>query len=408
MILTASDDVPITFYDISSGYPAMMLKKLYPRKFIRTDVNKFEEKYKDNKACLFRVYMKDVRLRSDQTPVPYLAKAKCEYVHVRKHADKDDDMFFDNGRILECDELECYVNEVDWRIIINQYSFQYIILELWTATKSPLPQSFKDLIMYMYEQKTLLKSGDQYLYSKYKNQTNSLYGMMVLNPCKVQYEYVDGEMKEKEDTIEELIERYQKYGWLPYQWGCWITSYCRALLQEAIDMLDPDDVIYNDTDSVCCIGDYEEAFKKLNETLYDPKYTAYDDKGKEYPIGIFTIDKRCLRFKTLGAKKYAYEDLKGELHITVSGVSKSKGPEELKKLENFKEHFVFREAGGMCSLYNDHPVPSSVKIQGHTVDIISNVALFPSTYTLGLTEEYSRLIRYLMNTDIRSSLHYER
>ena len=399
IILEAEPGAPIMSYDIASSYPAVMLEGIYPRKFTKTDISKFNEYYQANKACLFRVYLQDVKLRDDATPVPYLAKAKCEYVH---------DGQYDNGRILKADRLECYINEIDWRIILQQYDFQYEIIQLWTATKSPLPQSFKDLIMHMYHQKTLLKGGDEYLYGKYKNLINAMYGMMVMNPCKVQYEFIDGEMQVKDDSIEELILEYQKHGWLPYQWGCWVTSYARLRLQRAIDMIDPNDFIYCDTDSVKFMGDYSKEFSALNESLYDPAYSALDTKGKEHPLGIFEKDAEYKRFKTMGAKKYAYESMDGSLHLTISGVSKSKGPKELKKLENFKEGFIFREAGGMCSLYNDHPEVTSVRIQGHTLPIISNVALFPSTYTLGLTEEYSRLIRYLMNTDIRASLHYER
>ena len=343
--------------------------------------------------------MKDLKLIDEECPVPYLAKAKCEYVHGG---------IYDNGRILECSALECYINEIDWRIILKQYSFKYQILELWTATKSPLPKTYKELVMDLYTKKTQLKGGDPYTYGKYKNLVNSLYGMMVQNPCKLSYEYIDHQMQVKDDSIEELISEYQKHGWIPYQWGCYVTSFARELLQEAIDMINPEDFLYCDTDSVYFVGDYEKKFNELNEKLYDPQYTAFDREGHEHPLGLFEFDKECLRYKTLGAKKYAYEDMSGQLHITVSGVSKSKGPAELKKLENFKEGFVFRDAGGMCSLYNDFPDVKTVKVQGHKLDIISNIALFPSTYTLGLTEEYSRLIRFLMNTDIRASLHYER
>jgi len=34
--------------------------------------------------------------------------------------------------------------------------------------------------------------------------------------------------------------------------------------------------------------------------------------------------------------------------------------------------------------------------------------LIPTTYTIGITAEYDYLINYLMNTDIRESMHYER
>ena len=399
MILTAGKDEPIMSYDIASSYPAVMLTGLFPREFKRTDPKYFNDEFTSNKACLFRVYLQDLKLRRQSIPVPYLAKAKCEYVHGGE---------YDNGRILECEELECYINEIDWQIILDQYDFKYEILELWTATKSPLPDTLKDLIMHMYEQKTLLKGTDEYLYGKYKNMVNSTYGMMVQNPCKLSYEFVDGEMQLKDDSIEELIAQYQKHGWLPYQWGCWVTSLARMRLQRAIDLIPPEDFIYCDTDSVKFIGDHSDIFDLLNKDLYDPKYTAFDKQGKEHPLGVYEKDASYLRFKTMGAKKYAYEDMDGQLHLTVSGVSKSKGPEELKKLEKFKEGFVFRKAGGTCSLYNDHPEVTSCRIQGHTVDIISNVAIFESTYTLGLTTEYSRLINFLMNTDIRASLHYER
>lgn len=400
IIINASDEEPILSFDIASSYPAVMLEGLFPREFKEQPVSLFDSSYTNNKACLFRVYLKDVKLISNHTPVPYLAKAKSEYVKGGK---------YDNGRILSADEMELYINELDWGIILDQYNFQYEILRLWTATKSPLPQSFKDLIMQMYEKKTKLKgTGDDYWYNKNKAYINALYGLMVQNPCKPSYEYVDGQMRLKDESMEDLIQAYQKHGWLPYQWGCWVTSLARLRLQKAIDLIPPDDFLYCDTDSVKFIGHHEEVFRQLNMELYDQRYSAVDSKGKEHPIGIYELDAQYKRFKSMGAKKYAYEDMDGTLHCTISGVNKRTGPKELKTLDNFKEGFRFRKAGGMCALYNDDPEVKKIRIQGHDLQIISNVALFPSTYTLGLTEEYSRLIRYLANTDIRSSLHYER
>ena len=109
----------------------------------------------------------------------------------------------------------------------------------------------------------------------------------------------------------------------------------------------------------------------------------------------------------MGAKKYAYEDERG-LHVTISGVNKKAGAEELKSLDNFKKGFIFRKAGGMEALYNDHPAPDHIEIEGHDLKITSNVALLPSTYTLGVSPDYSMLLNFLRNTDIRFSLHYER
>ncbi len=110
----------------------------------------------------------------------------------------------------------------------------------------------------------------------------------------------------------------------------------------------------------------------------------------------------------MGAKKYAYEDPDGSLHITVSGVNKRLGAQELGRLDRFKEGFIFRKGGGLAALYNDFPEVTSCRIQGHTVNITSNIALYPSTYTLGMAADYRKLILFLMNNDIASALHYER
>ena len=40
-------------------------------------------------------------------------------------------------------------------------------------------------------------------------------------------------------------------------------------------------------------------------------------------MGLFEIEDHIKRFKTMGAKKYAYEDDEGKLHITIAGVNKN-------------------------------------------------------------------------------------
>ena len=89
-------------------------------------------------------------------------------------------------------------------------------------------------------------------------------------------------------------------------------------------------------------------------------------------------------------------------------INKKLGAQELGSIENFKPGFIFRKAGGTESRYNDDPEIKEVTIQGHKLRITSNVAIIPSTYHLGITAEYSQLLRFLSSTDIRLSLHYER
>ena len=215
-------------------------------------------------------------------------------------------------------------------------------------------------------------------------------------------------MQLKDETLEDLIRKYRATGWLPYQWGVWVTAYARAKLHAGLQIIDPDDFIYSDTDSIKCMGDYTEAFNKLNEQYLREDLSALDPKGKRHYIGIYEYEESYKRFKTMGAKKYAYEDQTGALHITISGVNKRAGAAELQSLDNFKEGFIFRSGGGLAALYNDFPEVTEVRIQGHRLPISSNIALFESTYTLGLTADYKKLIQFLMNYDIKSALHYER
>jgi hypothetical protein len=233
--------------------------------------------------------------------------------------------------------------------------------------------------------------------------------MMVQNPVKPELLLQeDGTIIESFDkSVEELVEKYQKTGWLPYQWGVYITCYARLKLERGLHSIPYEDFIYCDTDSIKFMGDHSAAFEELNKLYRDERFAATDTRGNVHYLGVWEPDATYTKFKTMGAKKYCYEDETG-LHVTISGVNKKAGAEELKDITNFKEGFIFRKAGGTESRYNDHPEPSHVTIQGHDVEITSNVAILNSTYQVGMTVEYKQLIKFLSSGDIRFTLHYER
>ena len=411
-IIQATDARPLCSWDISSSYPAAMLTGLFPKKFTRKAPSCFEREYLDDKACLMKIRLINVRLRDNDYGAPYISKDKCTYLKLKQAEDEAGRLIknygIDNGRVMCAEMLELYCTEIDFEITYHEYDFDYQVLELWTASKAPLPDKFKQLIMEMYTTKTQLKGGDKYTYDKYKNLINSLYGMMVQNPCKPTYKFENGVMVLEADDMEQLIKEYNEYGWLPYQWGVYVCAIARRNLALALHSIPFEDMLYIDTDSVKFIGNHDDVFERINKTLRREEYSAVDKYGKRHYIGVYEKEKNMLRFCTMGAKKYCYEDMKGNLHITISGVNKEKGAEELGQIENFHENFTFYKAGGLCSLYNDFPEVTSVTIEGHEVNIISNVALYPSTYELGLSEDYSRLLNFLCNVDIRYVLHYER
>ena len=391
------DDV--TSYDISSSYPSVMLTEKFPYKFVKKDVSKLEQCLNHGRACLMHIYLSNVKLIDDAFGCPYLAKGKCFNVI---------DGEFDNGRILSCTSCDVWITEIDFSILLSEYTFDYYIDELYSAIKKRLPKEFRDLLFSMYVNKTQLKGVDDYLYGKYKNKVNSVYGMTVQNPIKPIYILKDGILQiDESKTIDDLIKDYLKNGWLPYQWGVWVTAYARLKLERGLHAIPYDAFIYADTDSIKFVGDYGKRIEELNKEYKDNKFSAVDKHGEVHYLGIFEKDDHYKKFKTLGAKKYCYLDDNDCLHVTVSGVNKKKGAEELKKIENFKEGFTFHKAGGTLSIYNDKPTIKQYYIRSHTIDITSNVAIYDSTYTLGLTDEYRNLVNYLARNDIRYILQLD-
>lgn len=387
-------------WDIASSYPSVMLTEEYPTGFEDADPETLPQ-YLNSKYCaLMDLQMWNVKLKDPLWGCPYLAVAKCS--RLSGYTD-------DNGRILDAKYLEMTVTEVDLAIIRSEYDFDFKCTKLKVSKKRRLPVAFRKLVWDMYEQKTELKGVDEYTYQKFKNMVNSLYGMTVQNPIKPVYWYNPQTRLMEPDplkTPEALLQRYQAHGWLLYQWGVYTTAYARLKLEKGLHTIPPERFLYCDTDSIKFFGETPEGLEALNRSLLRDEYTAKDRKGKKHPIGIFEYEGNYKRFAHMGAKKYAYEDDKGKLRITIAGVNKEKGPKELGSLENFRPGFVFRESGGQQAFYNEQEdLPGDhLNIDGHTVELTTNVYLERSTYTLSVTEDYDWLVTWLSAHSVERDL----
>lgn len=185
--------------------------------------------------------------------------------------------------------------------------------------------------------------------------------------------------------------------------GVWCTAWSRYRLQLMIDQAGIN-FVYADTDSVKYMGelDLTEFNRDRIEECERNKAWAVDRNGVTHYIGVFEDDGSYLRFKTLGSKKYCYEDMNGKLHITIAGVNKKIGPDELQKIENFKEGFIFNRAGGTESVFNDD-MDYTIMVDGHKLHITDNILIRNSSYTLGITAEYRAILKGLC--DIKYSDH---
>lgn len=218
--------------------------------------------------------------------------------------------------------------------------------------------------------------------------------MCAQDPVKDTIDYIDGEYRPRNEDLATLLERSNKKAFLAYQWGVWCTAWARYRLHEAI-MIAGDRFAYADTDSVKSIGklDLTEYNEERKKASIASGAFAYDPKGQPHYMGVFEDEtpKAYEAFKTLGAKKYAYVDEYG-LHVTVAGVNKKYGAGELKSIDNFKEGFIFYDAGGTESVYNDN-VYMEIEREGRKLTITDNMVIRDSTYTLGLSGDYERLLK---------------
>ena len=381
-------------YDRSSSYPDVMINRMFPMgpwmKDENVDMNWVLRRiYRHHRACLMRVKLFNVRLTDPMWGAPYLAKAKCRNV---QRAD------IDNGRILSADYLETTITDVDFKIIMEEYTFDYMeVTDFYHARYGKLPLQLRNCILQYYNDKTSLKGipEQELYYMKQKNKLNSIYGMSVQSPVKQTIDFLNDFVERNEDE-EELLEKANSHAFQSYAWGVWTTAWARYELEEAIKLAG-DGFIYCDTDSVKYIGDAD--FSPLNERLKrrskENGAFAIDPKGKTHYLGVWEYEGEYKTFKTLGAKKYVYTDQDGSVHVTIAGVNKKKGAEELAKrggVTAFRPGFVFREAGGLESVYNDEPEISELIREGNSIPITSNVYMCDSEYTVGITADYMRIL----------------
>jgi hypothetical protein len=345
------------------------------------------------KAVIMRVSMSNVRLRNRFWGCPYLSRDKCRNMR---------EPLYDNGRILKADYLETTITDIDLKIILQEYDFDdFASFDVAYARYGKLPPSLIKKTIDYYKVKTSLKnvSGEELYYLKSKNKLNSIYGMMAQDPVKQTIDFIDNDFRERNDNPEELLSTYNKRAFLCYQWGVWVTAWARYRLEEGI-RLAGDNFIYSDTDCVKYINEVDwTSYNK--ERIRDSKASgayAADPKGITHYMGVYEEDGQYCEFATLGAKKYCCrKNPDSPLEITIAGVTKKAGGKELEKqggIAAFQPGFIFREAGGIEAVYNDEPEIKQYSIDNHIIDITSNVVLRESTYTLGITAEYKKLLEF--------------
>lgn len=392
--------------DRSSSYPDVMCNCKFPiSEFYRLGDLPYEEVIKmlgvREKACIMRVALTGPHLRRIDWGCPYLSLSKCRHT---------ENALVDNGRIISADYLETTITDIDLKILISEYDWTDIkFYDVACARYGYLPRPLIKTICQYYHYKTELKNveGQELLYEKSKKKLNSLYGMCAQDPVKQSILFINNMFEEQNEDEAGLLLAHNRKAFLAYQWGVWVTAWARYRLEEGIQLAhgDPDDpnapqFVYCDTDSVKYLGEIN--LKKFNNArIKDSRKSgafATDPSGETHYMGVYEQEHDMCEFRTMGAKKYVYRETPdSKLICTIAGVEKKKGGEELEAhggITAFHEGFTFVEAGGLEAIYNDMPpyIATEYEAEGRTCKITANVCLRHSTYTLGLTADYKRLL----------------
>lgn len=433
--------------DENSAYPAALLLYDYPTKFFnlkpfsQKEFNYFYSKT-NTWAMLIEVCWKNIRLKDPEAiPVPYLSTSKCNPLNFHSSIREEKALEVDNGRVLSAAILGTIITEIDYSIIKKQYIWdEEKITTVKVSRKKPIPKELKEQILDYYMKKTSLKQDESdpnfdaekdYYYKRAKSDINGIYGMHVTNPIKHDYlinntnevlELEDGSivpphclyLDDSESDEDILIKYYKNYSsFLSYQVGIWVTSYARLMLEEGIDacynlITKRSDLIYCDTDSCKYINKelHEAAFNAINEkrkALCEERGAYIDYNGKRWYLGLYDDEPDALAFKTFGAKKYMYAFKKGDeidFKITISGVPKAAGKACIKesitkgKLKSFLDitkGFIFHGIK-TTSTYMESDCIKFHEVEGKKIYYASNIAMYPNSYTLGLTYDFELLL----------------
>lgn len=428
-MILGSDDDPVKSKDKASSYPSVMMLHKFPgTKFVQRSASKFRQILNEGtQAMLIDVEFENIRIKSYKV-IPYIARSNCGLY--------GKDSRYDNGRIVSSSRVQMVITDVDFRIIESQYEWDGMwIRMLKTSRYQMLPKEFRQLICDYFTQKTKLKiligkkrrSGlptddDEYMYNKFKNKINALFGMMLTDICNddVIYDPDDTERaaytgwRTEECNIDKKLAQYynNRKNCLRYQWGCWVTAWARYELQLGLDAvsfgIDREDgtripggydTIYVDTDSIKYYGDHDEAFEILNRRIIAqceaadvPAYAEID--GKRYYLGVWEDDAVYSQFIAWGAKKYAYilQDEPGIVHTTVAGLSKKGGSRFFTQhgMEAFKPGIEVPAdvSGRTAGTYCDRKDREFITIDGCRILRGSSIGIHKVAYSLGITEEY--------------------
>lgn len=165
-----TDDIlkDIDSYDETSAYPYVLVTCKFPSTEFRKGNYKRVEDLSKRFAYILTVKFTNLKCKYYNN---FISASKCNYIKGAK---------YDNGRIIEAEEIEIVLTDIDFRFILDSYNCEYEILESWWSLYNYLPKKFIEFVLDKYVLKTKYKGvvDKELEYQKEKGKFNALYRWM--------------------------------------------------------------------------------------------------------------------------------------------------------------------------------------------------------------------------------------
>lgn len=428
-------NVKIRHGDFRSHYPTQQRARPlgFPKsKFVLWCTNRNGRKitleqvfeYSKKHCLLIEIIIKNLKIKPGVT-LPYAQK--CKFVEGKfGEWPKDNQPLEDNGRLLTCPGAALLtLTELDLMILVDEYTFDYEITRVHSATRGTIPPYLAKTIDYYFREKSRLKDRVEYLKEHggsndeireakrdlaiVKARLNAIYGCTATNPVRTSF-YMDtmGNWSMEELTPELLKDKLDKFynnynSCMPFQLGLYTTALARYQIWYVVaKVIGYEHFLYADTDSAFYISTPEvekrlAEYNKKHEEAAEKNgaYVEYDGT-KVYYDNFSDEGEDITEFCFLHAKAYTYIDQKG-LHVTVAGVNEKNTvsnvtrEQELGSIENFQSGFCFRECGGTRSIYVEGK-PHTIIEDGHKIELAGACVLENVTKTLSLNHQKGNIL----------------
>lgn len=378
--------------DLKSAYPAEMAHRLYPMTpFRNIPPHTALEWIERGNAVIMVCEFEDI---TATTAHVIESKHKCLYYELAE---------WENGRLYHAERLTVMLTDVDYKIYTMFYKWANMrVVGAKMAVKDFLPDYLLQPLFEVYSEKErigkLLKQDEdnndlRQQYQSVKGKLNSFYGMCVARLNLDEAVYENGEWKTVENT--DYYSAISNSVLSPY-WGIYITAYTRLTVLSAIYALG-DKAYYSDTDSVKHKGE-RAYFEKFNEKMYCINAAMCERYDLDFEVfkklGIFDSEHPYDKFKTLGAKRYAYI-IDGKAACTVAGLPKSTFREYAEKhgaekaLQHFRPNMAFTVSGKNAHKYNGE---TSANINGEIMHEYGSCYIYSVSFNMTVEHAFLEAI----------------